>query len=371
MNKSLCFLGIALLISCIELFSQTNSMDMNLNGILECKWEDSITDVQISFNNNNYKNIKSVEDSISAEFDFNGFPSVVDIDYFNNKMYWGRIRLKSLEKIEKSEFYEIEAKLLQYLTKKYGEPERDEDKIEHNKPEDHNLHLIWKFKNNCSIMFGSSLSNKYSYLRTIVIAYCNESVFEEWMAENRHKEEEEKSQWFATNKELLKDLKDKLKITHDDFDDITWINSIYKDEGSILEKMYLYTGNSGCRLVINHNYKYDRYKGTLYIKEYRFNIDGINRNFKPNYDEIDVDNSSPYICFEFMDINIEDRKDGLYRDLTELLEEIANSKKTIIRFSGSSRYEDREITESEKQGIKTIMLAREYLRKGGKLKDIM
>jgi hypothetical protein len=341
-------------------------MDMNLDGFLDYKWEDSIADVQIAFNNNDYKNIKRLDDSISAEFDFNDFPAVVGIDYFNNKMYRGYISLKSLEKIEISEFYEIEDKLLQHLIKKYGEV----DETEYTKLG--GLHFIWEFKNNCSITLGSYFSGGYSNLRTIVIAYRNDSVYEEKMIADEHKKEEERSQWFATNKELLKG---KLKTSYDEFYSITWINSTYRDEGSILEKMYVYIGKSDdrfwLRLVINHMYSYDAYDGPLYLREYLFNIDGSIRGFKPTYDEIKFTHRSSYTYYENMDINIEGRKDNIYNDLTELLKEISNSNKTIIRFRGSSRHEDREITEDEKQGIKTIMLAYEYLDMGGKLEDIL
>jgi hypothetical protein len=376
---------------------------MNLNDVLDYEWEDSIADVQNSFNNNNYKNIKRVEDSISAEFDFNGFPSYIDIDFFNNKIYRVAIDLNLLEGIEESKFYEIETKLLQYLTKQYGEP--DEDGIEDNKKETH--YLTWDFKNNCSIIFSSYFSDKYSKLRAIGISYYNDSTFEEMqnsperlltqiknameskeyqtvvdIANNlitRHpgldesveaqKLSDEANQQIAAieaekirkQQEQEERISTSITIIRDEVEGITWYydKSARELTGS---KMYLYFGKHDTgtitylRMVINHTYSSSI--SWLFIKEYIFNIDGTRYRFKPGYRDIDRDNTA-YTMWEIVDVSITNNQ-----ELQKIVNDIINSTRAILRVSGERYYDDRDITDIEKQGMKNIMATYDYVKNG-------
>jgi len=371
MKKIILFYSvIVLLFSC----TKPNTENMNLDGVFNYKWNSTINEIELDFNKNKYSNIETKEESINADLDYNGIPSEIFISFYNNEILSGGISVSNLKDIKKEKFIEIENKILSILNKKYGEPQNYEEEIEDEN--DQTRKREWRFKNNCKINFYSKfwiseiLEMNFHYMG---FSFLNDNLIEEKRITDKIKAEEERKLWLVENRDLIKG---KLTSSRDEFNNITWIQSIYDKEGNILDKLYLYIGTSDIsdniwlRLAINHRYSYERSFGPLYLREYQFNIDGTNRWFEPRSSEIDFDNRSSYTYYENMDINIEGRKASIY-DLTEVLNDIANSERTIIRFRGRSRYTDRDITKAEKNGIQIILLAYEYLKKGGKLEDIL
>jgi len=404
---------IILLLSCAK-----NSEEMNLKGVLDYKWNTSIEAVEKDFNKKKYSEITIskaetrkaeiekrvsdyiasyskynyddakdiisnriasmydytdiVSDYISAKMTYNDLPASIEIHYFNKQIFYGTI---TIDELKEDKVPEIKEKIILEFKKKYGEPQETEE------------NTIWKFRDNFSLGIGSFC---YETQCNVYIGFLNNDLSKEkWSAnkqkieeikekrrlaeeEKQKKEEAERLQWLEDNKEKVKEkLKGKLTISSDEFTGAKWINSTHKKIGSLLEKLYLYiaiTGKSkyvSLRMVINHtSASNDRWLNIS--NEYKFNIDGERKTLEPKSDEKINFNYGYKNYYESFDVNVNDDENRI-----TLLKDIADSKKTIIRFQGERYYEDREISEKEKEGIETIFLAYEYLKKGGSLKDIL
>jgi len=350
---------IILLLSCAK-----NSEEMNLKGVLDYKWNTSIEDIEKDFNKKKYSEIEIskaenqqtkieqdstfkldyvyaiVSDYIYSKMNYNGLPASIEIDYFNKQMFRGII---TISKLKEDKVTEIKEKTILEFKEKYGEPQVTEEET------------IWKFKNNFSLEVSSYCSSFEKDKCDVYIIFLNNTLREEEKAaskqkideikekrrlaeeEKRKKEDAENRQWLEDNKGKIKEkLKGKLTISSDEFTGAKWINSTYEKIGSILEKLYLYIAITGknkdvsLRMKINHkSASSDRMLN--FSAGYEFNIDGEQ----------------------------------------ETLKDIANSKKTIVRFEGELYYKDIEISQKEKEGMETIFLAYEYLKRGGSLKDIL
>jgi len=413
----LIFISIAYLFA----FSCTkNSEEMNLKGVLNYNWNTSIEEVKKDFNKKKYSEIKIskaetreaevgveienkinkarlylenkapdyisaymlaiienedvVSDYISAEMNYDGSPALITIEYFNKQIFNGDI---TIDELKKDEVSEIKEKQIVAFKKKYGEPQETENDA-----------FVWNFKNNSYLRISSYCSDILAKCNLRII-FANNALFKEKEASNEQKLEEIKERvkekiekqraeqeaknlrWLEENKEKVKErVKGKLMISSDDFKEVKWINSTHRKTGNLLEKLYLYipiigkSTNASLRMVINHIASSDRRFNTS--NEYEFKIDGKRETLELESDEkINFEYGSRNY-YESFDVNIDRNEIRVM-----LLEDIASSKKTIVRFEGERYYEDREISEKEKEGIETILLTYEYLKNGGSLEDIL
>ncbi|AKN31800.1 hypothetical protein Ccar_13370 [Clostridium carboxidivorans P7] len=133
----------------------------------------------------------------------------------------------------------------------------------------------------------------------------------------------------------------KIKIQHDDVENITW----YMPETYVLGNIYIYIGeNSSKEIWLRQVFKYhgDDY---IYIKQYVINIDGQIYKITPNTSDIKYNYYSGGLNVAVYDTNIN----------LDLIQKIASSTKTIIRLQGDNDSKDFIISQAEKDNITNIL----------------
>jgi hypothetical protein len=96
----------------------------------------------------------------------------------------------------------------------------------------------------------------------------------------------------------------------------------------------------------------------LFIRQYTIKADSQPYTIDPpQYGDgsVEQDNSGGDI-WEWIDIPVQDRE-------LEILRAIAGSRKAVIRYEGKQYYQDRTISNAEKQAIKNVLAAKEFLEK--------
>jgi hypothetical protein len=146
----------------------------------------------------------------------------------------------------------------------------------------------------------------------------------------------------------------KMKVIKDDVKGYKW----YEDKSSYnyywRNEFYIYTsGGSNPTLFLNIRY-YD--EDWLFIKSYFFNVDGETFSFTPSYGEIQTDSDSTVT---------EWYNEVATPENIELVQKIANSKKTVMRLEGTKYYKDVTITKAQKTAIKNVLTV--YQGLGGQL----
>ena len=139
---------------------------------------------------------------------------------------------------------------------------------------------------------------------------------------------------------------------HDEMKNITW----YRDKSSPKYRnangFYLYFAPNNLRLVIQYYAK-----NWLFIKSFSIKADDEVFNIIPKkYGQIERDNGNSGYIWEWIDKNVE-LSDYI------MLEKIANSKTTKIRFNGNQYYSERIISKKEKDALKNVLLAYKILSK--------
>jgi len=163
-------------------------------------------------------------------------------------------------------------------------------------------------------------------------------------------EEEEKKAAEKKQRELearLKKLEGNFSIKKDEVEGSVFLRNktfpVYTNSRSCI---YPYIGKSGSRkwLRVQIQYTSDDW---LFVERLVFSIDGekIVKNF--NHFDWQRDNGSGDI-WEWVDLSAD-------LDMETLLEKIANSKKTILRFEGRQYYKDLTISASDKKAILETM----------------
>jgi hypothetical protein len=149
MNKKIIYLVIILSIfaSCSKTSKDIVPEDIvskeNLDGFLDIKWGDSLTDaievlknnnINISvFDNTNILHIYDAYDGFKAEGEFLGYNSDLWVNFLENKFY--RVSVCYYDKKNKYEYQEF----INILTEKYGKPNTKKRYYPYN---------IWVFENN-------------------------------------------------------------------------------------------------------------------------------------------------------------------------------------------------------------------------------
>lgn len=91
----------------------------------------------------------------------------------------------------------------------------------------------------------------------------------------------------------------------------------------------------------------------LFIHSAKFNVDGEVIPFSVPSDMWKRDNDSE--IWEWVDVPLD-------TEMRTLLEKVAHSKKTIVRFDGQQYEDDFTVTEKDKAAIRDVFAAEEFLR---------
>jgi hypothetical protein len=145
----------------------------------------------------------------------------------------------------------------------------------------------------------------------------------------------------------------KLKKRVDEFSGVTFYTHPaeprFADTRSYLLS-YLAEKNGSSALRVQLHYTADSW---LFISSAKFNIDGKVVPFSVPEASWKRDNDSE--IWEWVDVNVTP-------ELRSLLEQVANSKTTIIRFDGRQYYDDFTVTAKDKAAIRDVFAAEEYLK---------
>ena len=138
-----------------------------------------------------------------------------------------------------------------------------------------------------------------------------------------------------------------LRKSKDEFQKIAFYHDATSTKYNNVNSLYVYLGRSESDEVYPHLVIQYAGKDWLFIKAYRFIIDGsTTKTILPDSD-VTTDNNGDGV-WEVMD-KVPDSSDLL------TLKEIANSKVAKIRYEGRERIFDRVITDKEKKALKHII----------------
>lgn len=170
------------------------------------------------------------------------------------------------------------------------------------------------------------------------------------LKEIKEKEEAEREE------QRLADIAAKLAKLHtetDEITEVTWYrdksSSEYVDENSF----HIYFGkkdDSGPSLRLRIQYEDDNW---LFIEKYIIKTDDDTYTIYTNYGDVNRDNGGGRI-WEWLDIPVSENQ-------YEMLKSIATSEKAIIRHEGDQYYDDRTLSNKEKEAIKNVLEAYEAL----------
>lgn len=193
---------------------------------------------------------------------------------------------------------------------------------------------------------GSSPSKSYLYCdkHTCATKFCANPI----VLGSKYCESCQKNKYEAEAKEAKQEKAlSKLKSKYDQFDEVTWYEPQCAPKYINANAFYIYIGK-------NEYTSWLRWKMVYFGDDWIFfdkiiiNVDGENYTKTFDYSEVNRDNNAD--VWEYVDISVSNSDQ-------ELLEKIANSKKTTIRFQGDQHHYDREITQNEKYGITDVLTA--------------
>nr|DAM51836.1 MAG TPA: hypothetical protein [Caudoviricetes sp.] len=148
----------------------------------------------------------------------------------------------------------------------------------------------------------------------------------------------------------------KLKTEKDEVEGITWhYPSSYPQYANSRCFVLPYIGEQGGNYWLRCKVDYAA-NDWVFFTQIVINIDGVKRdtiNF--DYSDVTRDTVLGGKLWEAADFAPDNNQ-------TQLLTDIANSQKTVIRFQGSDYYYDFTVPDKDKQGIKDVLAAYEYLK---------
>lgn len=164
----------------------------------------------------------------------------------------------------------------------------------------------------------------------------------------RKKKEKEKT-------DRIKYLKAKVRQKYNEFDQVTWYthSSIPKYENTrSYISVYFYVDKSGHsgNLRIKNLYTADDW---LFIEQYTIKTD--TRTYTIDKGKWGVDRDNTYNIWEWYDEPIDSKTKAMLQD-------IASSKKVIIRYTGQNYYKDRTVGASEKKAISEMLELYDLMR---------
>ena len=114
-----------------------------------------------------------------------------------------------------------------------------------------------------------------------------------------------------------------------------------------------YIGKNSSSAWLRLRMNYTSRDNWVFWEQITFSIDGSNTTYYYKYSDITRDNDTE--VWEYNDIPVNDKE-------LKLLNEIAESEETIVRFQGDDHYKDFTVSASDKAAIKQLLLAYEYLK---------
>jgi hypothetical protein len=162
----------------------------------------------------------------------------------------------------------------------------------------------------------------------------------------------------AEEKRRLDRATSKMEKNFDEIEGVTW----YKDKSITSEvrmgkHLYLYVGKSATSTWLRMRLQYAGVSW-LFIKHYTIKVDDKMFTLNPNYD--DIKKESYTTIWEWYD------KVVTGSDM-QMIQAIANSKKTVIRFEGDTYSKDWEVPSSTKRAMQNVLDA--FVALGGDLNN--
>lgn len=114
-----------------------------------------------------------------------------------------------------------------------------------------------------------------------------------------------------------------------------------------------YIGKNSSSAWLRLRMNYTSRDNWVFWEQITFSIDGSNTTYYYKYSDITRDNDTE--VWEYNDIPVNDKE-------LKLLNEIAESEETIVRFQGDDYHHDFTVSASDKAAIKQLLLAYEYLK---------
>lgn len=176
------------------------------------------------------------------------------------------------------------------------------------------------------------------------------------LEENEAKRAEERAQQEAEREQKQQELFSSFRSDYDQVTQITWYRPSSAPEYINNNSCYIYMGKNGgdyphywIRWVMS-------YAGNdwIFFDNITINVDGT--NYYKTFDYFDVNRDNNYGgVWEYVDISVTSND-------MEILDAIANSDQTIIRFQGDEYRYDKTVTQTEKDGIRSILDAYEIVK---------
>ena len=161
--------------------------------------------------------------------------------------------------------------------------------------------------------------------------------------------EAEKEEIKKAEEERKKKLNEKLSSLRKVADEVsgnTWYYDVNSEKYTNANDFQLYLGEVNGQFWPRVRIQFCA-ENWLFIESYIISVDGTNYNFNPSYDDIkrDNDNGIVWEWYDFYPTNSN----------LKMMQEVVDSEKTILRHQGDIYYEDRIISNQEKQSIKNIL----------------
>ena len=139
-----------------------------------------------------------------------------------------------------------------------------------------------------------------------------------------------------------------LRQSRDEVEGITWYAHKSSPPGNSRSAIQAYIGtkNNAPWLRLKITYSAEDW---LFVEGYTFNIDGKNETLELSYSDRKSDNSGGS-TWEWSDLMVDAK-------LFQMLDRIAQSERTILRYRGKQYYKDRDVTPVEKQAIREVLQA--------------
>lgn len=145
-----------------------------------------------------------------------------------------------------------------------------------------------------------------------------------------------------------------LRKEEDKVQKITWYYpSVFPRYTDIRCYVLPYIGQNSSSAWLRLRMNYTSRGSWVFWKQITFSIDGSNTTYYYKYSDITRDNDTE--VWEYNDIPVDDKE-------LALLNEIAESEETIVRFQGDDYHRDFTVSASDKVAIKQLLLAYEYLK---------
>ena len=138
----------------------------------------------------------------------------------------------------------------------------------------------------------------------------------------------------------------------DEVESITWYRHNLSPDSNMSKALWPYIGKKGNEVWLRMKITYTA-SDWLFINQFTFNIDGNNYPVSLDWGDRKSDNSGGQI-WEWVDLMVNAQGYAL-------LTKIRDSTRTILRYQGSQYSSDRDISVSEKQAIREILIAYEAM----------